>query len=591
MATMGKKFAVLSAAVLMSAAVWAGASNGARYCVVDLSAGANASSYPVTYMDSEPSGGFNTTEYKTTKLVLKRVDKGSFTMGDKRLTQNVPHKVTIKNAFYMGLYEVTQKQWWLVMGTFDGYLGGCIGCGASEGEGDAYPMYWVSWDMIRGKNLGSKYPASTEVDADSFMGKLRARTGEAFDLPTEEQWEYTCRAGTKTYFSFGNDLSKAGDYMWYYKNSGYVGDRYGFAYAGSPHEVGTKKPNPWGFYDMHGNVSEVCNSTRADHCKPPYAKSTTSIPSEYYKDRVWRGGNWCMDLEYIYHPGEAPDAAYYCSSPTWHDEPSDVAGADKGFRLSLSSSGSSSSASDTTTIVDLGVFTKARTFKGYLVDGEQYVGTIQVKAAKAKVNRKTGATTSKFTAVVQVLGEKKVSLKGDYDLAEGAIEMETRDGHALSIAKGDADASFVGTFDEYDVEVTMDDGTKKSYALEEGAAFYMEGAELAELLGDDTYEEYLPDGIEITTKGTKWVLPKAGKVVYNRKTGEVDETKLGENPSGLKLTFKAKDGSFTGSFKAYTEVKGKPKATTVSVSGLVVDGIGYGIATIKKVGSVLITIE
>ncbi len=263
-----------------------------------------------------------------------------------------------------------------------------------------------------------------------------------------------------------------------------------------------------------------------------------------------------------------------------------------GMTMKKASSTSKKDTSKTDTQpVDLGVFTKARTFNGYVMDGEQYVGSIQVKAAKAKTNKKTGLTTSKFTVAVQVLGEKKVSLKGEYDLSEGAIEMETRDGHVLSLEMDDGATSFVGTFDDYDVEVVMDDGTKKSYALEEGAAFYVDTAALSDLLGDSTYEEYLPDGVEITTKGTKWSLPKAGKVVYNKKVGGIDESKLGENPSGLKLTFKSKDGTFKGSFKAYVDKNGKPKATTVSVSGFVVDGKGYGIATIKKLGSVPITIE
>ena len=92
--------------------------------------------------------------------------------------------------------------------------------------------------------------------------------------------------------------------------------------------------------------------------------------------------------------------------------------------------------------------------------------------------------------------------------------------------------------------------------------------------------------------GMIWVkAAKAGKVVYNRKTGGIDESKLGENPSGLKLNFKSKDGTFTGSFKAYVVKNGKLKATTVSVSGFVVEGKGYGIATIKKIGSVAVTIE
>ena len=102
-------------------------------------------------------------------------------------------------------------------------------------------------------------------------------------------------------------------------------------------------------------------------------------------------------------------------------------------------------------------------------------------------------------------------------------------------------------------------------------------------------KSYIPDGIKVASNGGKWVLPKAGKVVY--KDGAVDGAKLGDNPSGLKLTYKAKDGSFKGSFKVYAEVKGKPKATTVSVTGFLLNGIGCGTATIKKVGSVPIRVE
>ena len=73
--------------------------------------------------------------------------------------------------------------------------------------------------------------------------------------------------------------------------------------------------------------------------------------------------------------------------------------------------------------------------------------------------------------------------------------------------------------------------------------------------------------------------------------GAVDAAKAGANPSALKLSYRAKDGSFSGSFKAYVDSRGKPKAVTVSVSGVVIDGVGYGTATVKKLGSVPVTIE
>lgn len=197
----------------------------ATYCVIDLSAGENATSYPVTYLASEPSGGFNVTAYKTSKLVLKRLAAGSFKMQGSTTT-------TLTKPFFMGLFEVTQKQWTLVMGS-----------NPSGFSGDALPVEKVSYNMIRGSSEGAKWPASSAVDATSFLGKLQARTKLNFDLPTEAQWEYACRAGTTTTYSYGNSAN--GDYMWYTSNSG-----------SKTHEVGTKKPNPWGLYDMHGNVWE-----------------------------------------------------------------------------------------------------------------------------------------------------------------------------------------------------------------------------------------------------------------------------------------------------------------------------------------------
>lgn len=134
-------------------------------------------------------------------------------------------------------------------------------------------------------------------------------------------------------------------------------------------------------------------------------------------------------------------------------------------------------------------------------------------------------------------------------------------------------------------------GTPGSFSS--GGYFFVEDAdELTYLIGGDafeTYSEYIPDWwnrVRITANGSRWTLPKAGRVVLNRKTGEIDESKLGENPSGLKLSYRAKDGTFSGSFKAYVNKNGKPSAVTVSVSGIMINGYGYGMATVKKSGSV-----
>ena len=126
----------------------------------------------------------------------------------------------------------------------------------------------------------------------------------------------------------------------------------------------------------------------------------------------------------------------------------------------------------------------------------------------------------------------------------------------------------------------------KPGTLKGGAKFRM-GA----TLGDAKYADYLPNGVPVTVNGAKWTLPKAGKVAYLRGTTDVDAAKLLENPSALKLTYTAKTGAFKGSFKAYAEVNGKPKATTVNVAGVLIDGVGYGAATVKKVGGVGVTID
>ena len=129
--------------------------------------------------------------------------------------------------------------------------------------------------------------------------------------------------------------------------------------------------------------------------------------------------------------------------------------------------------------------------------------------------------------------------------------------------------------------------------LNAGAEFHIDADELCGLLGDSKYAEYLPDGVSVEQKGSKWIVAggaKAGKVQVG-KDGKVDDVKAGANPSALKFTYRVKGGIFNGSFKAYISVGGKPKAVTVNVTGVLVGGKGYGSATVKRMGSVAVTIE
>jgi len=133
----------------------------------------------------------------------------------------------------------------------------------------------------------------------------------------------------------------------------------------------------------------------------------------------------------------------------------------------------------------------------------------------------------------------------------------------------------------------------KPGSLKSNAAFRIDADEFTAMWGKSALP-YLPNGVSVNVdkkNKNKWVLPKAGKVVYVRNSTEVDQTKLLDNPSALKLTYTAKSGTFKGSFKAYAEVKGKPKATTVNVTGILVEGVGYGTAAIKKVGSVPVEVK
>ena len=141
------------------------------------------------------------------------------------------------------------------------------------------------------------------------------------------------------------------------------------------------------------------------------------------------------------------------------------------------------------------------------------------------------------------------------------------------------------------VVVGLGEGVKvgKPGSLKGGAACRSDAVALEAVLGKALLP-YLPDGLAVTG-GAKWTLPKAGSVTYAKGTTTVDAAKAGENPSGLKLTYKAKDGTFKGSFKAYADVGGKPKPTTVNVTGVLVGGVGYGAATVKNVGGVGMRVE
>jgi formylglycine-generating enzyme required for sulfatase activity len=196
------------------------------------------------------------------------IKPGSFMMGSPsgesgRYNDEKRHEVTLTNGFYMQTTEVTQGQWRKIMGNNPSCFKNC---------GDDCPVECVLWN-----------------NAQEFIRKLNQKEGtNKYRLPTEAEWECACRAGSETRFCFGNSDSQLGRYAWYGGHSG-----------GKPHAVGGKRPNAWGLYDMHGNVSEWCQDWKGEypsgHVTDPTGPSDVSWWSRF---QVMRGGSWYNDARY-----------------------------------------------------------------------------------------------------------------------------------------------------------------------------------------------------------------------------------------------------------------------------------------------------
>ena len=287
------------------------------YMRVDLAGGQSAESYPVLYTLTGPStddeGHANSTDDKDRYLWLRRVGsaspvtyrQGSSTIGsliDNPATAEVVREVTLTNAFFVGVFPVTQAQYVRIIAKNDD---------TANSGGDYAPVNYVNYEDVRGSVAeGVDWPNTGhgKVGPNSFLHALRTRTGLEFDLPTEAQWEFFCRAGTDTDFNDGSNLSPTNYYIGttLVKNTqydehlaalGWFGNStaVGTGNATGAKQVGQKNPNAWGLYGCHGNVWEWCldwdaTLTTSSATDPKGASSGSK--------RVNRGGCWRNSASY-----------------------------------------------------------------------------------------------------------------------------------------------------------------------------------------------------------------------------------------------------------------------------------------------------
>ncbi len=229
-----------------------------------------------------------TTEPSQSEMV--RISGGRFMMGDKDEVDAPPHEVVV-SPFYMDKHLVTQEQYQRIMGD-----------NPARWKGPKNPIEQVRWsDAVKLCNTRSRLEGFEPCyDLNTWQCNFETN---GYRLPTEAEWEYACRAATQTAYFFGNDASKLGDYAWFDKNSG-----------GHPQPVAQKQPNPWGLYDMVGNVWQWCNDFYQVDYYQQSPKENPRGPKEG-ENKVVRGGAWKFSGDNCrsgYRYNEAPGYVDVC---------------------------------------------------------------------------------------------------------------------------------------------------------------------------------------------------------------------------------------------------------------------------------------
>ena len=219
-------------------------------------------------------------------MELKLIQPGTFKMGSpeteigRRDDETPVREVTITKPFYIGVTEVTQEQWLAIMGANPSCFAGPPRSRWENIQG----LFKKLSGTVPSKVIDPKRPVDnvTWDDVQAFLKKLSEKEKVIYRLPTEAEWEYACRAGTQTPYYWGDKWND--EYGWCNSNSGHA-----------THNVGMKKPNTWGLYDMIGNVAEWCQDWHGLY--PVTAKATDPQGSSVGQRRVLRGGSFYGDSQ------------------------------------------------------------------------------------------------------------------------------------------------------------------------------------------------------------------------------------------------------------------------------------------------------
>jgi formylglycine-generating enzyme required for sulfatase activity len=247
-------------------------------------------SRPTSPVKPQDDVGQKAGEVITNELGMKFawIPPGTFMMGspeseEYRNSNETSHKVIITKGFYLGIYTVTQEQW-----------EGLMENNPSGNKGAKLPVHGVSWE-----------------DCQEFIKKLNAKTNGGYRLPTEAEWEYACRAGTTTAYSFGDNITpKDANYA-----SSILVSFFTLFVFNSPKAVGSYKSNAFGLYDMHGNVEEWCEDWYGDYYSAGVVTDPKgTVTGEY---RILRGGSCDVggsDARSSYRNSRTPTGRFFSLS-------------------------------------------------------------------------------------------------------------------------------------------------------------------------------------------------------------------------------------------------------------------------------------